>query len=141
MTQFTPELKHHILQQYRPYTRDSSFEALARRYAVKGGRSTIRKWHSKWNGTAASLKHKQGAGRPRKLSAAQVNRHLKTRIVAANRRSQAVHYPSLLPAVKAATRSDFSLRTLQRYGQEAGVKQKRAQKRKADESKYLKLNN
>jgi flagellar hook protein FlgE len=141
MKQFTPELKHHILQQYRPYTRAGSFEALARRYAVEGGGSTIQKWHSNWNGTAASLKRKAVSGRPRKLSTAQVNRHIQTRIVAANRRSQAVHYPALLPAVQAATRSNLALRTLQRYGQEAGVKQKRAKKRKADESKCSKVNN
>lgn len=135
MKQFTPELKHHILQQYRPYTRDGSFEALARRFAVEGGRQTIQKWHSHWNGSAASLKHKQGAGRPRKLSGAQVTRHVKKRIVVANRRSEAVHYPSLLPSVQAATGSDLSLRTLRRYGKEAGVKNKRTSKRKADESK------
>ena len=138
MKQFTPELKHHILQQYQPYSRDNSFEALARRYAVGGGKQTVQKWHSTWNGTAASLKHKAVSGRPRKLSRAQVKRHVETRIVTANSRSQAVHYPSLLPLVKAATRSNLALRTLQRYGKEAGVKQKRTQKRKADERKCLK---
>jgi transposase len=134
MTRFTPELKHHILTQYQPYSRAASFEALARRYSVKGGGSTIQYWHSLWNGTAASLQQKKGAGRPRKLSRAQVTRYVKSKVVAANRRSRAVHYPSLLPAVQAATGSDLSLRSMQRYGQEAGVKNKRSKKRTADES-------
>jgi transposase len=135
MKQFTPQLKHHILTQYRSHSSDASFVALARRYAVNGGESTIRKWHQMWNGTVASLQRKAVSGRPRKLSRGQVQRHVQRRIVTANKRSQAVHYPSMLPAIKAATRTDISLRTLQRYGQEEGTKEKRSKKRTAAESK------
>lgn len=136
MKQFTPELKHHILSQYQPYSRVNSFEALARRYAVQGGGATIQYWHSQWKGTAASLQHKQGAGRPRKLSRAQVSRHVERRIVAANQRHEPIHYTSMLPAVQAATHSDVSLRSLQRYGkEEKEVKHKHTKKRTASESK------
>lgn len=134
MQPFTPELKHHILSQYQPYSRTNSFEALARRYAVQGGKATIQYWHARWNGSAASLERKTVSGRPRKLSSAQVQRHVVKKIETANKRSQAVHYPSLLPAVQAATGTDLSLRTLRRYGQEQGTKNKRAKKRTADES-------
>lgn len=134
MTEFTPQLKHHILQQYQPHTRDRSFAALAHAYDVKGGAPTIKYWHSQWNGTVASLQRKAVSGRPRLLSRGQVSRHVTRKIETANKRSQAVHYPSLLPAVQAATGTDISLRTLQRYGQEQGAKNKRAKKRTADES-------
>jgi hypothetical protein len=74
------------------------------------------------------------SGRPRTLSRQQVIRHVRPRLLAANRRGEAVHYPSLLPPVQAATDSDLSLRTLQRYGkEELGAKQKRSKKRTADE--------
>ena len=136
MTLFTPELKHHILLQYQPYSRANSFEALARRYAVNGGKTTIQKWRAQWKGNTASLQHKKGAGRPRKLSRAQVSSHVERRIVAANRRHEAIHYTTILPAVQVATHSDVSLRTLQRYGKEdAGVKNKHTKKRTASESK------
>src|SRR5271155_413957 len=32
MSEFTPALKHHILQQYLPHSSDNSFAALAKRY-------------------------------------------------------------------------------------------------------------
>jgi transposase len=105
---------------------------------VNGGKTTIQKWHAQWNGSAASLQHKQGAGRPRKLSRAQVKQQVERRIVAANRRHEAIHYTTLLPAVQAATHSDVSLRSLQRYGKEdTGVKNKRTNKRTANESKSI----
>lgn len=141
MSAFTPESKHRILLQYRPYTRDGSFEALARRYSVEGGKTTVRYWYSKWNGSAASLQRKAVKGRPRKLTKAQVNRHIKPKILAANRRAQAIHYPSLLPSVQAATGTSLSLRSLQRYGQQdLGVMKKHTKKRTAAESKCLKIN-
>lgn len=141
MKKFSADWKQHILEQYQPRSHDNSFEALARRFAVKGGKQTVQKWHQQWNGSAASLERKEGSGRPRKLSQAQVNRHIKSRIVAANRRAEAVHYPSILPSVQAATGTNLSLRSLQRYGKEIGVKNKHTMKRKADESKCSKINN
>lgn len=134
MKQFTPQLKHRILTQYQAYSRHASFAALARLYAVTGGESTIRKWHQMWNGTVASLQRKAVSGRPRLLSSGQVQRHIQRRIVTANKRAQAIHYPSMLPAVQAATGIDISLRTLRRYGQEQETKNKRTKKRTAAES-------
>lgn len=135
MKSFTPELKHHILSQYEPYSRINSFQALARRYGVSGGESTIRKWHSHWNGDVSSMQHKSNARRPRKLTRAQVKRHVESRIVAANRRHEAIHYTTILPAVQAATHTDVSLRTIRRYGkEEANVKNKHTKKRTAAES-------
>jgi hypothetical protein len=49
-----------------------------------------------------------------------------------------VHYTTLLPAVRAKTGKELSLRTLRRYGKEQlGAKQKRSKKRTADESKSI----
>jgi hypothetical protein len=48
-----------------------------------------------------------------------------------------VHYTTLLPAVRAKTGKELSLRTLRRYGKEQLAKQKRSKKRTADESKSI----
>lgn len=135
MPLFTPELKQHILQQHASEPRECSFAELARRYAVKGGRKVVRDWWLAWDGTAASLQRKQGTGRARLLSRAQLSRHVRAPILAANRAHRAISYTELLPCVRAATGSQLSLRSLQRYGkEELGVKQKRCKKRTADES-------
>jgi transposase len=142
MSQLTAIAKRHILLEYRPRSPTHSFAALARAHGVAGGADVVRHWHDRWDGTPFSLQHKQGAGRPRKLSRTQVSRHVKPRILAANRRHEAVHYTDILSAVQDATASDLSLRTLQRYGkQQLGVKAKRGKKRTADESKSTHIHN
>lgn len=135
MPLFTPELKHHILQQHRSDPREFSFAELARRYAVKGGREVVREWWQRWNGSPASLMVKQRSGRPRLLSRAQINRHIRAPILAANRAHRAIHYTELLSAVRRKTRTGVSLRSLQRYGKdELGARDKHSKKRTADES-------
>jgi hypothetical protein len=57
--------KHAILLEYQPHTRTHSFAALARRHGVAGGSEVIRRWHSRWDGTAVSLKEGKSTGRPR----------------------------------------------------------------------------
>lgn len=127
MTNFTLSLKHHILTQYQPFSHIHSFHALARLYNVKGGASTIQKWHRRWDGTAQSLERLEGSGRPRLLSRIELTRHVAPRIRAANRRAEAVHYSTIHASVEAATGRHISQRTLRRYGQELHAKQKREQ--------------
>src|SRR5688500_680714 len=103
MRQLSAETKHHILLEYSPHDINRSFAALARRHAVKGGERLLRLWHSRWNGTPASLEHRAGAGRPRILSKAQVAQHIGTPIRAANRAHRAIHYPDLLGKIRNAT--------------------------------------
>ena len=56
-------------------------------------------------------------------------------ILAANRKHRPISYTQLLPSVQAATGSQLSLRTLQRYGkEELQVKSKATKKRTAVES-------
>jgi hypothetical protein len=94
----------------------------------------VRHWHDRWDGTPQSLEHRAVSGRPRMLSRAQVSRHVRPRILAANRRGEAIHYTDLLAPVQAATHTNVSLQTLQRYGrQDLAVKQKHSKKRTADE--------
>lgn len=135
MPQLSADTKHAILLEYSPRSRTNSFAALARRHSIPGGAGVVRHWHDRWDGSAASLQEKQRSGRPRKLSSRQVQQHVRKPILAANRAHRPVSYTQLLPSVQAATGSELSLRTLQRYGkEELRVKSKATKKRTAVES-------
>ena len=135
MRGFSPQYKHRILGHYRAGVRGAGFQALADRFAVKGGASVVRRWHARWNGTPASLIEQHRSGRPRILSRAEVSRHVRAPLLAANRAHRAIHYTTLLPAVKQKTGKQISIQSLRRIGKEQlGAKQKRCKKRTSDES-------
>jgi hypothetical protein len=135
MRHFTPEQKHEILLEYSPNSATHSFAQLAARHNVGGGGRTVQRWHSEWDGTVASLQRKEGSGRPRALSRAEVQQYVRGPILRANRAHRAIHYPQLIPAIQGKPPTPPSLRTVQRYGKEdLGAKQRRGKKRTADES-------
>jgi hypothetical protein len=85
MRHFSADCKHNILSEYARYSRTHGFEALALRHLVPGGAQVIAQWYQRWNGTVDSLKENPGRGRPRLLTRAEVSRHVRPRILAANR--------------------------------------------------------
>jgi transposase len=136
MTDFSPAQKQHILSQYQAGVRGAGLGALARRYAVAGGKRTVQRWLSRWDGTPGSLVPRKSPGRPRLLSRAQVARHILAPIRAKNREARAVHYTELLPTVQAATGVRLSLRSVQRYGQrDLRCRDRRTQKKTKTERK------
>lgn len=137
MKQFTPEAKHEILLEYRSHSTTHSFAALAARHGVTGGRRTIENWLRRWKGTAASLQHRVGAGRPHILTPSEVRRHIVTPIRRSNRGARRVTYTHLADTVRRATGKDVSDRTVRRIGKgELEAKKKRGKKRTADECKH-----
>jgi hypothetical protein len=136
MSQLSADTKHHILLEYTKHDPSHTFTALARRHAIKGGMRVIRRWHRQWDGTAASLVHKKGAGRPCILNRGEINRCIQAPILASNRSHTAVSYTQLLPEVQGKTGKHISLRTIQRIGKEQlRIKLKHTKKRTADECK------
>jgi transposase len=134
MSHLSADVKHHILLEYTPGDSGRSFAALARRHAVRGGGPTVGRWFARWDRSPASLEEKKRSGRPRILSTEQVQQSIGAPIRAKRCAHRAVHYPDQLDSVRAATGSDLSLRTLQRYGrEECGIKHKRGKKRTAAE--------
>jgi hypothetical protein len=132
--QYTAAHKQSILTHYQAGVRGAGFAALARRFAVQGGAGVIQRWHAQWDKTVQSLEEKPRPGRPRVLSKTQVTRHVAAPIRNSNRAARVVRYGRLLPQVQAATGTNVSLRTLQRYGHdEAEGRQTRGKKRTADE--------
>jgi hypothetical protein len=108
MSEFTPALKHHILQQYLPHSPDNSFAALAKRYDVKGGKSTVQRWYARWDGTPRSLERKPGSGRPRALSSAEIRANIHQPIQSRNRSHRPVHYPELWQSTISTTGKSVS---------------------------------
>ena len=98
----------------------------------------MQRWHARWDGTPASLKRKEGTGKAPLLSRAEISRHVRAPVLAANRAHRAISYPELLPEVQRKTGKQLSLRTLQRTGKEVlRARSKRTKKRTADESKLI----
>jgi transposase len=136
MKHFTAAQKHEILLEHRRNSRTHSFAALAARHNVAGGEDVVRKWHSRWDGSAASLEEKHRPGRPRILSREEVDQYVAPKIRAKNRAHQRVHYSDILEEVEEESGKELSLRTAQRYGEEdLKARKKRGKKRTADESK------
>lgn len=138
MPHVSTETKHAILLEYAPHAPSRTFAALAARHSVKGGWRVLQRWHQQWDGTARSLQRKAGSGKQRLLNRAQISRHVRAPILAANRSHRAISYTQLLPAVQAKTGVELSVRTLRRYGKEEhGAKHKHTKKRTAAESECI----
>lgn len=116
MKQVTAERKHEILLEYQPHSTTHSLSALAARHAVPGGKTVVKGWYDRWDGTIESLKHKKGAGRPPLLNHAQVLRHIAPLIRAKNRSHSSITYKQLVAPVRRATGTSISARTIRRYG-------------------------
>jgi len=135
MHHYTPEWKQHVLEHYCAGVRGCGFGALAARFDVAGGESTVRGWHKQWDGSIESLQHKSGAGRPRILTEQQVQQHIVQPIRRSNRLHRAVHYQPIRADLIAATGKQPSERTVRRYGHDAAIKEQRTKKRTAHERK------
>lgn len=136
MPHLTAEAKHHILLEYQPRSSTHNFAALARRHNISGGWRTIANWHSRWNGTLQSLQRQQGSGRPHTLTPAEVSRHIRAPILAANRAHRAIHYPDIWRQVQTKTGKTIALRTIRHYGKETlAIKERTTRKRTQAECK------
>lgn len=133
MPLYTSDFKQHVLNHYQAGVAGAGFAAIAVRFDVRGGASTVRGWHSRWDGSIASLQRQAGSGRRPILTQQQVQRHIIQPIRRSNRQHKAVHYAPIRAELIAATHKQPSLRTVQRYGHDAQVKERRTRKRTAKE--------
>ena len=120
MVTYTAQFKHKILLEYTAGNRTGSFPVLAQQYNIKGGRRTLLRWYSHWDGTAASLERKSGSGRRRLLTPQQVKKYVVKPIRRCNKEHVAVDYPELKIAMEEEIHHEISVRSLRRYGKEEG---------------------
>jgi hypothetical protein len=134
MPQLTAQRKHDILIHCQSRHAGESEVNIAATHGALVSARTIYNWRRRWNGTPQSLEHKPVSGRPRVLTPAEVSRHVRAPILAANRAHTAVSYTKILPTVRCKTRKQLSLRTLQRTGKEQlNIRSKAAVRRTHDE--------
>lgn len=73
--QFTLQTQH-PKHEYQPLKRSKGFDRLAAQYNIPSGGGTIKRWYDQWDGTAASLDHQSGAGRPTILNKIEIKQHI-----------------------------------------------------------------
>lgn len=134
MKQLTAQQKHDILVHCQTRRAGQTEMAVAALYGASVTARTIWNWRRRWNGTPRSLEHKPGAGRPRMLTPAEVSRHVRAPVLAANRAHRVVSYTTLLPSVREKTGKPVSVQTLRRVGKkQLEIKSKTTRKRTREE--------
>lgn len=113
---YSPEYKHRVLQHYKEKTRGSGFLALAKRFAIKGGKREVRRWFARWNGRVESLGRRTGSGRPQILTQKEKKTHILKFVEKMNKKGEAVDYPAVLENVREKTNKGISLRQLRDIG-------------------------
>jgi transposase len=118
MTKYTPAFKDEVLREYCPGMRGHSFRALARRFKIRGGKSVVQCWYSRWKGTPQSLARKRGSGGRYVLTPDEVQRHILRPLEKRNQKHKAMHYTELKESVESAVGHSVSVRTIQRRAKE-----------------------
>jgi transposase len=137
MSQLTAQQKHDILVHCETRRAGESEVEVAAQHGARVSRQTIWRWRQRWDHTPSSLRHAPVPGRPRLLTPAEVSRHVRAPILAANRSHRQVSYTKLLPEVHRKAGKPISIRTLRRIGKEQlGAKAKRTTKRTRQECQY-----
>jgi transposase len=138
MVNYTPTFKHDILMQYVAGSRSHGFRALARRYGIQGGGSTLSKWYSHWDSTPQSLERREGSGRRTILTPQQVQRYIVRPIRRKNQDHVAITYPELKENIEEKIGHSISVRSIRRHGrEEGGVRYRTTQPRTEQERKYI----
>jgi transposase len=134
MSHLNSETKHHILLEYIPHSYDHSFNALAIRHNIKGGKRTLINWYKRWKHESASLNRKKGSGKKAILSRREAYQYIQRPVKFANQHYTAIHYPNIIYKLKEKTGKQISERSVRRYGKNLyGIKKKRSIKRTIDE--------
>ena len=136
MKQISPQLKHSILRHYTSPLNRNSLSTILSLHDVSVSRRAVEKWRERWDGTAASLTHKKGGGRPRILNRNDVYQHITRTIRRKNRSFQKAKYTTIANQVRENTGKSVSDRTIQRIGkEELGAVKTKGRKRTAEECK------
>jgi hypothetical protein len=138
MPHLTAQRKHDILIHCDSRRPDQTEQDVAALHGVTIGRTTLWEWRQRWDGTPQSLERHAGSGATPILTPAEVSRHVRAPILAANCAHRAVSYTKLLLEVRRKTGKAVSIQTLRRVGHEQlGIAAKHTRKRTADERQCI----
>ena len=137
MVKYTPEFKSKVLSEYCAGQRGHTFQALANRYNITGGKGVVQRWYSSWDGSFSSLRRKKGSGRQFLLNRKQVNKLIVKPITRANQSHVAIHYPELKEGLEQEIDHSISIQTIRRYGRkQGGIKSVRTTAKTENECKF-----
>jgi hypothetical protein len=122
--EYSPHLIQTILKDYKRGVKGHGFEALAKKYNVKGGRKLIRIWYEKWDGTEESLEKHSGGDRRSILSPDEKKKHVSDFITKSSK-VEAVVYSEVQENVKRKTGVDASITSVKRWGKSAKMSSKK----------------
>lgn len=108
--------KQHVLCEYQPNTREHSFRALAKKYAIPK-HTTIASWYRQWDGTVASLQIQPSEGRKRTLTQAESTTLILKPVNKALEKKQKINYKEIHTDIIAnPDYRHISLSTVKRLG-------------------------
>ena len=126
--------KQEILQEYQPKVRGKGFKSLGKRYKIKGGHKTIRKWYQKWDGTKESLKKESGGDR-RSILSEKEKKTLISGFVNKRAKKDAADYREVHENIESKTGKKISVKSVRRLGKELGAVSKKTKRKSPTEGK------
>jgi transposase len=133
-TEVSLDQKQKILQEYQPGVRGKGFRALAKRYGIESGHTTIRKWYKKWDGSKESLKKESGGDRRSILTEKEKKKDI-LGYIKKKARKDAVNYREVKQNVEFKTGKKIKLRTVQILGKELKAVSKKTKRKTPTEGK------
>jgi transposase len=128
--------KQRVVEYYLQNQPNLSFRYVANIFQIKGGHATVKRWFDRYNGTVSSLQQRYRSGRPPILNKQKINQYITEPIRSYNRRSHTIDYRQITNYVRQKTNINVSLRTVERYGKNAGIKPMKSIKRTYTECEY-----
>jgi transposase len=121
--------KQRVVEYYIQNQPNVSFRFVADLFQIKGGHKTVKRWFDRYDGTVLSLQQQHRSGRPSILNKEQAKQLITKVIRTHNHEARAIDYVKIANSIRQQTNIPISLRTVQRYGQQSGIRSKRTIKR------------
>ncbi|CAF0851294.1 unnamed protein product [Rotaria sordida] len=111
------QLKHNVLQEYRPGIYSYELKALAKRFKIKDGHKLIMSWYRQWDGDVDSLKPTSKGCRSRTMTRKQVRHHILEFVESMNNKHVAVDYNVVQAHIESVLKRRVPIRTIRRYAE------------------------
>lgn len=131
-TENSLDQKQQILQEYQPGVRGKGFKALAKRFKIKGGHSTVQKWYKKWDGSKESLKKESGGDRRSILTEKEKKKEI-LGYIRKKAQKDPVNYREVKENVEFKTGKAIKLRSVQRLGKAMKARSKKTKRKTPSE--------
>jgi len=122
---YSADYRRRAVDYYRSHRASMSLAAVAKHFGIKGGKTTVFRWVKQ----GGNQETRARSGRPRILNSGERKRYVLHKVQYRNQRHEGIKYNEIVDTIRAQTGKSISKRTVRRYGQEEGIKQKRTIRR------------